>query len=51
MTATGLIYLVAQPSRWAPALLRVRQVLYAIFGGYLRVFYYQLDMPARLSQW
>jgi hypothetical protein len=51
MTATGLIYLVAHSSRWVLAILPVRQVLYAIFGGYLLVFYHQLAMLARLSQW
>jgi hypothetical protein len=47
MTATALIYLVAHSSHSVLAILPVRQVLYAIFGGYFLVFCYQLDMLAR----
>jgi hypothetical protein len=47
MTAVALLYLVAHSSHRVLVSLRVRHLLYAVFGGYFLLFYYQLDMLAR----
>ncbi len=49
MTGIGLIFLVMHAAFWIAGTIRVSHILYALLGGYLTLFVYQLDMLARVS--
>lgn len=49
MTGFGLVFLVMHAAFWIGDTIRVSHILYALLGGYLTLFVYQLDMLARVS--
>ena len=49
MTGFGLVFLVMHASFWIGGTIRVSHILYAVLGGYVTLFVYQLEMLSRVS--
>lgn len=47
ITGFGVVFLVAHAAFWIADTVRVSHVLYALLGGYVTLFVYQVDMLTR----